>query len=36
MAGIDLSGVHVLIVEDDEDSRQLLGTFLEYCGVVDG
>lgn len=33
-AKVDLSGVHVLIVEDDEDSRQLLGTFLEYCGAL--
>jgi CheY-like chemotaxis protein len=31
---IDLTGVHVLIVEDDEDSRQLLTTFLEYCGAL--
>jgi DNA-binding response OmpR family regulator len=31
---VDLSGVHVLIVEDDEDSRELLGTFLEYCGAL--
>ena len=30
----DLTGVHVLIVEDDEDSRQLLATFLEYCGAL--
>jgi CheY-like chemotaxis protein len=33
-AKVDLSGVHVLIVEDDEDSRQMLGTFLEYCGAL--
>jgi DNA-binding response OmpR family regulator len=26
--------MHVLLVEDDEDSRQLLGTFLEYCGAL--
>lgn len=31
---VDLSGMHVLIVEDDEDSRQLLGSFLEYCGAL--
>jgi CheY-like chemotaxis protein len=31
---VDLTGVHVLIVEDDEDSRQLLTTFLEYCGAL--
>jgi CheY-like chemotaxis protein len=33
-AAVDLTGVHVLIVEDDEDSRQLLATFLEYCGAL--
>jgi CheY-like chemotaxis protein len=33
-ASVDLTGVHVLIVEDDEDSRQLLATFLEYCGAL--
>ena len=33
-ATVDLTGVHVLIVEDDEDSRQLLATFLEYCGAL--
>ena len=33
-APVDLSGVHVLLVEDDEDSRQLLATFLEYCGAL--
>jgi DNA-binding response OmpR family regulator len=31
---VDLSGMHILIVEDDEDSRQILGTFLEYCGAL--
>jgi CheY-like chemotaxis protein len=31
---VDLTGVHVLIVEDDEDSRQLLATFFEYCGAL--
>src|SRR5437773_12038071 len=29
-----MTGAHVLIVEDDEDSRQLLATFLEYCGAL--
>jgi CheY-like chemotaxis protein len=33
-ASVDLTGVHVLIVEDDEDSRELLATFLEYCGAL--
>ena len=33
-ATVDLTGVHVLIVEDDEDSRQLLAAFLEYCGAL--
>jgi CheY-like chemotaxis protein len=33
-ASVDLSGVHVLLVEDDEESRQLLATFLEYCGAL--
>jgi CheY-like chemotaxis protein len=33
-ASVNLSGVHVLLVEDDEDSRQLLATFLEYCGAL--
>jgi CheY-like chemotaxis protein len=31
---VDLTGVHVLIVEDDEDSRQLLAAFFEYCGAL--
>ena len=31
---VDLTGVHVLIVEDDEDSRQLLATLFEYCGAL--
>jgi CheY-like chemotaxis protein len=31
---VDLTGLHVLIVEDDADSRQMLGTFLEYCGAL--
>jgi len=33
-ATVDLTGVHVLIVENDEDSRQLLAAFLEYCGAL--
>jgi two-component system, OmpR family, response regulator len=31
---VDLTGTHVLIVEDDEDSRQLLAAFFEYCGAL--
>ena len=31
---IDLTGVHVLIVEDDEDNRQLLATLFDYCGAL--
>ncbi len=29
-----LIGVHVLVVEDDEDSRQLMETILGYCGAL--
>jgi CheY-like chemotaxis protein len=29
----DLSGVHVLIVEDTPDSREVLRILLEYCGA---
>ena len=29
-----LIGVHVLIVDDDRDSRALLKTVLEYCGAL--
>jgi CheY-like chemotaxis protein len=29
-----LPGVHVLIVEDNEDSRYLLTDVLEYCGAL--
>jgi CheY-like chemotaxis protein len=29
----DLSGVHVLIVEDTPDSRELLRILFEYCGA---
>lgn len=31
---VDLTGVHVLIVEDDEDSRQLLATLFDYSGAL--
>ncbi len=30
----DLEGVHVLIVEDTDDSRELLKIVLEYCGAL--
>jgi CheY-like chemotaxis protein len=29
-----LSGVHVLVVDDDDDARQLIRTILEYCGAL--
>ncbi len=29
-----LIGVHVLIVDDDRDSRALLKTVVEYCGAL--
>jgi CheY-like chemotaxis protein len=29
-----LKGVHVLVVEDDDDSRALLQTILQYCGAL--
>jgi CheY-like chemotaxis protein len=29
-----LKGVHVLVVEDDDDSRALLQIILEYCGAL--
>lgn len=29
-----LLGVHVLVVDDDRDSRALLRTVLEYCGAL--
>jgi CheY-like chemotaxis protein len=30
----DLTGVHVLIVEDTDDSREILRLVLEYCGAL--
>jgi CheY-like chemotaxis protein len=30
----DLEGVHVLIVEDTDDSREMLKMVLEYCGAL--
>lgn len=34
MATSDLAGIHVLIVEDTDDSRELLRVVLEYCGAL--
>lgn len=30
----DLAGVHVLVVEDTDDSREMLRIALEYCGAL--
>jgi CheY-like chemotaxis protein len=30
----DLDGVHVLVVEDTDDSREMLRLVLEYCGAL--
>ena len=29
-----LVGVHVLVVDDDDDARHLLRTILQYCGAL--
>jgi CheY-like chemotaxis protein len=29
-----LAGLHVLVVDDDGDARELVGTVLEYCGAL--
>jgi CheY-like chemotaxis protein len=29
-----LLGVHILVVDDDEDARELLRTVLRYCGAL--
>ena len=34
MALRDLAGVHVLVVEDTDDSREVLKVVLEYCGAL--
>jgi CheY-like chemotaxis protein len=34
MATNDPSGVHVLVVEDTDDSREMLRVALEYCGAL--
>ena len=33
LEGADLTGVHVLVVEDDPDSRELLVSILQKCGA---
>ena len=30
----DLSGIHAFLIEDNEDTRVLVGDTLEYCGAV--
>jgi CheY-like chemotaxis protein len=30
----DLEGVHVLVVEDTDDSREMLRAAMEYCGAL--
>ena len=34
MAMQELAGIHVLVVEDADDSREALRMVLEYCGAV--
>jgi CheY-like chemotaxis protein len=34
LPGDALSGVHVLIVDDDPEARELIGTVLRYCGAL--
>ena len=34
MALPELAGVHVLVVEDTDDSREMLRVALEFCGAV--
>jgi CheY-like chemotaxis protein len=34
MAHRDLDGVHVLVVEDTDDSREMLRVALEHCGAL--
>ena len=29
----DLAGIHVLVVEDDDDAREILGSLLAYAGA---
>jgi CheY-like chemotaxis protein len=34
LPGDALAGVHVLIVDDDPEARDLVGTVLRYCGAL--
>jgi CheY-like chemotaxis protein len=34
LPGDALIGVHVLVVDDDADARELITTVLEYCGAL--
>jgi CheY-like chemotaxis protein len=34
LPGDALSGVHVLIIDDDPEARDLIGTVLRYCGAL--
>lgn len=34
LPGDSLAGVHVLVVEDDDDARDLVRTILTYCGAL--
>jgi CheY-like chemotaxis protein len=29
-----LKGIHILLVEDDDDSREMIQTLLQYCGAL--
>jgi CheY-like chemotaxis protein len=29
-----LKGIHILVVEDDDDSREMVRTLLQYCGAL--
>ncbi|HEY3065339.1 MAG TPA: response regulator [Methylomirabilota bacterium] len=31
---VDLTGVHVLVVDDDEDARRIMHATLAYCGAL--
>jgi CheY-like chemotaxis protein len=31
---VDLTGVHVLVVDDDEDARRIMHETLAYCGAL--
>lgn len=34
LPGDALLGVHILVVDDDDDARHLIRTILEYCGAL--